>query len=185
MPFQFKNPLKRLCLALLLVSLAGGNRAMAASEVVTGSVRYEQVTPELYRGPQPTDVELNQLAAQGVKTIIDLRFGNRHSKEERMSAKSLGLNYIHIPLGYFIPSKKKIARILSVIRSPLTQPVFVHCRYGEDRTSMVVAIYQISDRGMSRQDAAQDMEKHNFKSWLIPMSRTVAHFKSSNAPVAD
>ena len=172
-------------MALLLLSLAGGSQARAANEGLTDSARFEQVTPELFRGPQPTKVELDQLKAQGVKTIIDLRFGTKHSQEERIAAKSLGLNYIHMPLGYFIPSKKKIAKILSIIRSPLAQPVFVHCRYGEDRTSMVVAIYRMSDHGMSRQAAEQDMEKHNFKSWLLPMSMAVAHFKNSNAPAAD
>ena len=90
-----------------------------------------------------------------------------------------------MPLGYFIPSKKKIAKILSIIRSPIHQPVFVHCHYGEDRTSMVVAIYRMNDHGLSLQEAEDDMEKHNFKQWLIPMSKTVAHFKTSNTLTAD
>lgn len=169
--------MKHRYMAPLLAFFVCAAPAISANQELPESARYEQVTPELYRGPQPSEGELNQLAAKGVKTIIDLRFGKRHSKEERRSAKTLGLNYVHMPLGYFIPSKKKIARILSIMRNPVHQPVFVHCHYGEDRTSMMVAIYKMQDHGVSLAEAEEDMLQHNFKPWLINFARAVAHFK--------
>ncbi len=175
-----RHRIKLLYMAPLYALLVCGSQALAANQEIPDTARYEQVSPALYRGPQPSEGELNQLAAKGVKTIIDLRFGKRHSKEERRSAKLLGLNYIHMPLGYFIPSKKKIARILSIIRNPVHQPVFVHCRYGEDRTSMMVAIYRMQDHGVSLEDAEDDMLQHNFKPWLVNLARAVAHFQPTD-----
>jgi protein tyrosine/serine phosphatase len=157
-----------------------GRPALAANEELVPAARYERVTAQLYRGPQPSEAELDQLAAQGVKTIVDLRFGKRHAKQEIHKARMLGLNYIHMPLGYLIPSKKKIKHILSIIRNPKCQPVFLHCHYGQDRTGMVVAIYQVQDQGTPLEEALKDMQKHKFKPWLLHFSRVVAHFDPGN-----
>lgn len=132
---------------------------------------FEKETPFLWRGAQPSDHGLEQLAKAGVKTVIDLRH-HRDSDEESL-ADCLGVHYFHIPLGYLTPSRSKVSRILSIITNPQYQPVFIHCRQGADRTGTVVALYRILIDHWTFDQAYGEMRFHSFKPWLISLKRTV------------
>src|SRR4030095_12028153 len=133
---------------------------------------YQQVTAGLCRGAMPSPAAINVLAKEGVKTIIDLR---KHDaigiKAEGDYARSLGLNYFHIPMGHCAPKSKDVIAFLDIVLNPKFQPVFVHCRQGADRTGTLVAIYRILLQDWSFGDAYREMREHRFKPWLLGMRR--------------
>lgn len=98
--------------------------------------------PGVYRGAQPSTNALKTLAALGVKTVLDLTDGSEtHAWEERF-CKLQGLEYRHVPMdGLSAPPSYEMDDAFKVlVLDP--RPVFVHCVYGSDRTSAVIAAWK-------------------------------------------
>jgi protein tyrosine/serine phosphatase len=135
---------------------------------------YAKVSSALSRGARPSRKDIQVLAHEGVKTIIDLR--HERSKKEAEFAKSLGMRYIHLPMGYSTPKISTIIAFLDIVLNPNYQPVFVHCRHGSDRTGTVVAIYRMFVQGWSLEQAYEEMREHHFKPWLVGLRNFVVAF---------
>jgi uncharacterized protein (TIGR01244 family) len=146
-----------------------------ANQLVDGITipNFGVVSGELYRGAQPSMYDLAQLEKCGVKTIIDLRRPDHPETREANAAAKLGLKYIPLPLGYGAPSKEQVSNFLKIVNDPANQPVFVHCRYGADRTGTMVAIFRMTVQGWSFKNAYAEMRVHHFKPFLLGMKRAV------------
>lgn len=120
---------------------------------------FAEVTPTLYRGAQASHDGFRQLAAMGVKIVIDLR-GER--KNEREFVNSLGMSYI--PMGWecSFPKDKTFADFLTLIVDNPGAKIFVHCRVGDDRTGMMIAAYRMAEQGWSAEKAEKEMERFGF-----------------------
>ena len=129
-----------------------------------------KVNSNLYRGGQPTEAGLRQLKRLGIKTIIDLRDDDGRAKSEEGWAKASGLRFINIPLSnFFGPEDAKIDAILNEIGRSESQPVFIHCKRGADRTGTVIGIYRISHDGWIGKDANTEAKKFGFGWWQFWM----------------
>src|SRR5437870_166396 len=74
-----------------------------------GIPRFAEVSPNLFRGGQPSDKGLLNLKEAGVKTIINLRNGGESVFHEASVARDLGLKFVSIPMnGIDAPSQEKI-----------------------------------------------------------------------------
>jgi hypothetical protein len=60
-----------------------------------------QVTPYLYKGPDPKIHEIYILREKGIRTIISLRTNSQKRKQEL--CEQLGLRWIEIKTGVFLP----------------------------------------------------------------------------------
>lgn len=119
------------------------------------------VSPSLLRGGQPREGGLAALKNAGVKTIVNLRDGEDDIAEEAEVARSLGLKYVSIPLSVFGGVKKEeIRQFLSIVDSD--EPVFVHCRQGQDRTGTMVAMYRMTQQSWTPERAYEEMRKYGF-----------------------
>ena len=120
---------------------------------------FGEVTPTLYRGAQPTKKGFRMLSRMGINIVIDLR-GNR--KSERKFVEGLGMQYI--PMGWecSFPKDKTFARFLMLLQQNPDKKVFVHCRVGDDRTSMMIASYRMAEQGWSAERAKLEMEDFGF-----------------------
>ena len=117
---------------------------------------YHQVDEHVLRGAEPGTNGIRALAASGVKTILDLRPASEREGKEKQEAESLKLNYINIPMnGFHAPTDAEIEKALSVLRDSSAWPVFVHCKYGEDRTGTVIACYRMKHDGWSNEQGAR------------------------------
>ena len=123
-----------------------------------GVTNFHKVSDDLYRGAQPTNEGMKELEKLGVKTIINLR--SEHSDKEEL--QNTHLNYVNIPLTTDNPDIEDIVLFLKVINDSNNLPVFVHCRYGADRTGMMCAIYRVIEQNWTRQDAVEEMTKGGF-----------------------
>lgn len=132
------------------------------------------VSPTLLRGGQPRDGGLAALKNAGVKTIVNLRDGEDDIAEEAEVARSLGLKYVSIPLSVFgSVSNDEINQFLSVTNSQNNQPVFVHCRQGQDRTGTMVAMYRMKEQGWTADKAYQEMKDYGFHPFFLGLKSAV------------
>ena len=149
-------------------------RAAAALIAAPSISNFDIVSEGLWRGAAPSNQAMQKLAESGVKTIVDLRLAGPGAAEEAAKAKKLGIKYVHIPLGFMGPSLFKVAQFLNIVNDPANQPVFVHCRYGADRTGALVAVFRVIHDHWSFNQAYSEMRSHHFKPWLASLKRVVA-----------
>jgi protein tyrosine/serine phosphatase len=127
---------------------------------------FHAVHTYLYRGGEPTERGLAQLKQMGVSTVIDLRRSKQNIALERIQAEQLGLKYISLPMGNFIPSTNKQAQFFAAVTSASQHPesgrVFLHCSHGSDRTGFMVALWRVQHDGWSIADAAWEMVNSGF-----------------------
>jgi len=123
-----------------------------------GLKNFHRVSKDLYRGAQPTEEGMWELKAMGIKTVVNLR--SFHS--DRGMIGKTGLDYEHIPMKAWHAEDEDVVRFLRIATDKDLTPVFVHCRYGSDRTGMMVALYRIAVQGWSKEDALREMTEGPF-----------------------
>lgn len=123
-----------------------------------------KVNSFLYRGAQPSLADLSELKKLGITTIVDLRAESAYtSNRERSEAQSLGIRFVHIPVGGFsTPSSAQLAEFFSLFPATPPQTIFVHCEFGQDRTGMFIASYRIAFEHWSADQALNEMLAFGF-----------------------
>lgn len=131
---------------------------------------FYQVNSSFYRGGQPTETGVKELAEMGVKTIIYLRGADEKARAEEKWARDAGIKFINVPMNNWTrPKNAQIEKILNLINASENQPVFIHCKRGKDRTGTIVAVYRISRDGWTAKRAKQEAEKKGFGWWQFWM----------------
>jgi uncharacterized protein (TIGR01244 family) len=122
-----------------------------------GPVRFSQVDERLFRGGQPSRADLAELRALGVKTVISLRNEDPlATRAEAAAAAELGLRFLHFPFSAaFTVSPELVDRVMGAIAAPENGVVYVHCKVGRDRTSLMVALHLVRHRGWVPEQAWQ------------------------------
>ena len=119
-----------------------------------------QVTPNLYRGAQPSDQGIVELKKLGVNIVVDLR--GAASRKEQSAVTKLDMQYVSIPSHCEFPKDEPFARFLKVVRDNPGKKIFVHCRLGADRTGMAVAAYRMAEEDWSAEEAMKEMQAFGF-----------------------
>jgi len=135
-----------------------------------------KVSDQLFRGAQPHPSDLGELRKLGITTIVDLRSESPHTRDRgRARAKSLGLQFVSIPVGGFSnPTSDQLAEFFTLLRASPRQRIFVHCKYGEDRTGVFVAAYRIAFNRWTAEEALAEMRAFGFHGrWHPSMIRFV------------
>ena len=68
----------------------------------------------------------------------------------------------------YSPKTNPLVRFLALLRDNPGKKVFVHCRYGDDRTGMMIAAYRMAVEGWTAEEARQEMEKFGFQRMVCP-----------------
>ena len=130
----------------------------------------------LFRGAQPHPEGIEELKKLGVTTIVDLRGEGRDQIEhERKQAESLGIRFVNIPVsGWSPPTNDQVAQFLSLF-SGKKEKIFVHCRFGDDRTGVFVAAYRMSYDGWPSEQAIKEMYFFGFNGLWHPAMKSYIH----------
>jgi tyrosine-protein phosphatase SIW14 len=149
--------------------------AFAAADI-RGVPNFRAVNDRVYRGGQPSAEGFRNLAAMGIKTVVDLQEKSDRSHAEHKLVKSLGMHYVNIPMkGMHTPKDKQIERALKELHSG--DPVFIHCKRGADRTGMVVACYRIEHDNWSREQALNEARANGMSWYQFPLQRYVLNYR--------
>jgi tyrosine-protein phosphatase SIW14 len=150
--------------ASLMLLASGGAGSQVSQEKVLPN--FHQVNEHLYRGAQPQSGGMRKLAAQGIKTIVNLRGEDEGTRAEEKDARAAGLRYFNVPMqGLSRPKDEQVEKVLAIINDSQNWPVFVHCNHGKDRTGTIIACYRISHDGWTSEKAKAEA-KHYGMSWV-------------------
>ena len=147
-----------------LLALAAVSQAQEASGQNNSAItikNFGQMDDRFYRGAQPKEQEYKELAAIGIKTVIDLT--DDPKPYERPTVESLGMTYINIPLeGKKYPTDEATKTFLQVAGDPKTGKFFVHCAGGRHRTGAMGAAYRQKFYNWNFDQVYSEMKKYDF-----------------------
>ena len=150
-------------LALAIVSQAQG---VASQNFSTIKIKnFGQMDERFYRGAQPKEQDYKDLAALGIKTVIDLTADPK--AYEKPLVESLGMKYINIPMiEKKYPTEETTRTFLKVVTDPATGKFFVHCAGGRHRTGAMGAVYRYQFYDWNFDQVYAEMKKFDFyTSW--------------------
>src|SRR5271169_6802005 len=150
--------------------------AMGTRLKANGIPNFGEVTPNLYRGAQPSQEGLEALKQLGVGLVVDLR--GSLSKDEESAAAKLGMQYVSIPSHCPYPKDEPFAKFLRALRENSGKKAFVHCRLGDDRTGMAVAAYRMAEEGWSADEAMKEMRTFGFSTMHRAMCPGLAGYEA-------
>lgn len=120
----------------------------------SAALPFAQPRPQLYTAGQPSAAELQQAAAAGVTTLIDLRQPDEdRGFDETAAAERLGLRYVRIPVAGAAGLTPANAQALRTALAQSQGPVLLHCASG-NRVGALLALMQ-AQQGASVEDALQ------------------------------
>ena len=122
--------LPRLLAGLLLFSIA----------LLAQADELRQPRPGLHTGGQPSLAQLDALAAQGVRTVIDLRApGEDRGYDEARELRQRGMNYLRLPITGAQDLSPANAASLKTLLDASGQGVLLHCASG-NRAGALLAL---------------------------------------------
>ena len=132
-----------------------------------------RVAPGVFRGAQPGVDGYATLKNMGVKTVIDLRT----TENEKALVEAAGMKAIAIPIEMSREGlKEKVDQVVALMTDPANQPVFVHCRHGQDRTGIVSAAYRMKVDKWSLADAETEMQAFGFNDIWVNFKKFIHQY---------
>lgn len=126
-------------------------------EGAAGIVNACQPINNVITGGQPTADQLRALSQAGIKLVLDIRdpMEPRPVADEPEEVRSLGMEYVNVPVSSGTLSDETMERILSVLRDNASQPIFFHCG-SANRVGGALLAHFILDEGMSEEEATRE-----------------------------
>lgn len=161
----FRNVLGTLFVGFAVVIGCAAQEASTQPVPVIKIKNFGQMDARFFRGAQPKESDYKDLAALGIKTIIDLREDSE--QYERPMVESLGMRYVHIPMiAKKYPTQQAIADFLKTVNDPATGKFFVHCAGGRHRTGAMGAVYRFEFYNWNFDQVYKEMKQFDFyTSW--------------------
>lgn len=126
-----------------------------------GIKNFGQMDDRFFRGGQPKADEYPELAALGIRTVIDLQ--DDPTSYEKQNVEALGMKYINIPMSdKDYPETAKIDQFLKLVNDPTTGKFYVHCAGGRHRTGVMGAVYRFNLYNWNYDQVYAEMKKYDF-----------------------
>ena len=151
-----------------VISLVFASQISAFSQEVEKSAtstvtikNFGQMDDRFFRGGQPRENDYQQLAALGIKTVIDLQIETKDY--EKGNVEALGMKYVNIPMSdKDYPESDKISEFLKLVDDPATGKFYVHCAGGRHRTGVMGAVYRFNRYNWNYDQVYAEMKKFDF-----------------------
>ncbi len=157
---RFSIPALLLGCTAALASAASPTPAALANITIDN---FGVVSQTYYRGAQPRGGDYDDLAALGVKTVIDLTKDG--DSGERRAVEAAGMQFYRIPMTTSDrPDARAVEQFLALVNAPANQPVYVHCQGGRHRTGTLTAVYRMTHDGWTADRAFAEMNTFDFGS---------------------
>jgi protein tyrosine/serine phosphatase len=122
---------------------------------------FGQMDENFYRGARPKPEDFRNLAALGIKTVIDLTDNSREREEPAVVAA--GMRYVNIPIvDKAYPGAEQVSAFLKVANDPATGKFYVHCAGGRHRTGIMGAVYRFNHDHWNYDQVYAEMKQYDF-----------------------
>jgi hypothetical protein len=167
-----------------IASHAAPSHVPARRITVVGVSNFGEVTPHLFRGGQPKGAGYEHLKQMGIDIVVDLRLSG--DGNEKKDVNRAGMKFVPLRWHCMYPHDEVFARFLKFLHDNRGKKIFVHCRYGDDRTGMMIAAYRMAEEGWTPEEARKEMEKFGFHRLVCPRlgpyeSHFPEHLKNGSA----
>src|SRR5579871_5902817 len=131
-----------------------------------GVPNFGRLNSDLWRSGQPTREGYQRLAAEGLKTVVNLRDEFPQDKD-RIPA---GVRYVYIPIrNDHPPTDEQAKEFIDTVADPANWPVLVHCEAGEGRAGTMSALVRHSLDGWDHDKIMAEVTNYRPKTWgFIP-----------------
>lgn len=162
-----------LAIALGYVGAQEAWRAWSFSDekvrLFTGVRNFGRVNAHLYRGAQPSETGYAALKAIGVDTVLRLSLADEGGVEEEKDVTALGMRYVSIPTTTARPpTDDQARRFLTFVRDNPDRVIFVHCKWGADRTGVMIALWRITNDHWPVARAIDEMNAFHYHEMFLP-----------------
>ncbi len=130
----------------------------ATAVATSGVENLYRVETDLYRSAQPTSTGFRELAAIGVKAVLDVAGGEGDARV----ALGTDLKLLHVPMSAFGLRDDRVLEALRILADPANRPLVIHCQHGADRTGAIMALYRVVVQGWRKEDAVREMDEGGF-----------------------
>jgi len=120
---------------------------------------------------------LSELKILGITTIVDLRGEDREKNSLGAPARRIPGHALHqhSVSGWAPPSDEQVVQFLSLFRDNPGQKIFLHCRFGDDRTGVFTAIYRMAIEKWPADQATKEMYFFGFNGFWHPSMKAFVH----------
>jgi len=146
---------------LSLVFFAAAQAAQRDNQANIRISNFGCINETYYRGAQPGRRDYTDLAALGVKTVIDLQQDGERDEQQLVEGARMKFYRIGLSDNAW-PTEAQASQFLSLVGDPSNQPVFVHCHGGRHRAGAMTAIYRMTHDGWSAEQAYAEMKQYDF-----------------------
>jgi uncharacterized protein (TIGR01244 family) len=139
---------------------APGSCYVAAMSDPSSIYHWHRLDDRITTSGQPTEPQLAEIAALGVRRVINLGL-HSHAKalpDEAASVAALGMTYVHIPVDFQNPTEDDFAAFRAAIEASADGPVHVHC-IANYRVSAFFYRYRRDVLGMDAAQARADLDR--------------------------
>jgi len=143
---------------LLVLTLAVSAAAQVTKQERPGIVNFSKVDAVVACGGATETSALDGLAKDGFKSVINLRLASEANANIELNAahaRSLGLNYIHVPFNAAQPEPKVLDQFLAAIANKANQPAYVHCG-SANRVGAVWLVKRVLQDGWTIEKATEE-----------------------------
>ena len=147
--------------AVTLISLTVADAGQSDGLSAIRIKNFGRVNDRYYRGAEPGERGISDLASLGVKAVIDLQKNGEPSEQQWV--ESAGMKFYRIGMSDgAAPSSAQVAEFLKIVDDPANQPVFIHCHGGRHRAGVMTAIYRLTHDGWTPEQAYAEMKQYEF-----------------------
>ena len=120
---------------------------------------YRRLHNRIATAGQPTELQLCTIKAAGFERIINLLpLDSPYAlKNEAALVRSLGLEYVHIPVSFAEPTVKDFKLFCQMMKQHREQRLFIHCAMNR-RVSVFIFLYQTIKEQIPSHAARTTME---------------------------
>jgi len=151
--------------AVLALAVVSQGQELTKANASVRIKNFGQMDERFYRGAQPKEQDYKDLAAIGIKTVIDLT--DDPKAYEKTMVESLGMKYVHIPMiAKKYPTPEATQTFLKVAGDPSTGKFYLHCAGGRHRTGAMGAVYRYQFYNWNFDQVYKEMKQYDFyTSW--------------------
>lgn len=143
---------------VFVVALSLTAFAQVTKQERAGIVNFSRVDAVVACGGATETSALDGLAKDGFKSVINLRLASEANANIELNAshaRSLRLNYIHIPFNAAQPEPKVLDEFLAAIANKANQPAYVHCG-SANRVGAVWLVKRVLQDGWTVEKATEE-----------------------------
>ena len=139
------------------------NRDDVLRTIVPDLVNASCPTDDIATAGQPNEAHLRQLAANGYRTVVDLRHASEpRGYDEAGAVVDAGMEYVRLPvLGP--PDDETVEQFRALVRDQGRRPMLVHCA-SANRVGVVLIPYLVLDEGYTPEAALDAAVKAGLRS---------------------